>query len=45
MARNGEEEEPAPATPLATTAPPEAAPFTPLGTPDDPITMDIDLDH
>ena len=48
--KNGEEEEPAPATPLATIAlPPEAAPVTPaawtgpLGTPDDPITIDIDL--
>ena len=48
--KNGEEEEPAPATPLATIAPsPEAAPVTPaawtgpLGTPDDPITIDIAL--
>jgi len=42
--KNGEEEEePAPATPLATTAHPEAAPTGPLVTPDDPITIDIDL--
>ena len=49
--KKGEESEPepAPATPLAKTATPEAAPVTPavwtgpLGTPDDPITIDIDL--
>ena len=47
--KKGEESAPAPETPLATTAPPEAAPVTPaawtgpLGTPDDPITIDIDL--
>ena len=47
--KNGEEDEPAPATPFSTTAHPEAAPVTPaawtgpLGTPDDPITIDIDL--
>ena len=48
--KKGDESEPEPATPLATTAPPEA-PFTPaawtgpLGTPDHPITIDIDIDQ
>ena len=48
--KRGEEEELAPATPWATIAlPPEAAPVTPVdrasghATPDDPITIDIDL--
>ena len=46
--KKGDESEPEPATPLATTAPPEA-PVTPaawtgpLGTPDHPITIDIDI--
>ena len=45
----GEESAPAPETPLATTAQPEAAPVTPaawagpLVTPDDTIAIDIDL--
>ena len=50
MADEPEPSEPAPATPLATTAPPEAAlrvtPASwtgPLGTKDDPITIDIDI--
>ena len=50
MGDEPEPSEPAPATPLATTAPPEAAlrvtPATwtgPLGTEGDPITIDIDI--